>query len=110
MSRIRLTTGLRGTRCIVAAAAVVPAFAHGGFDHIRGTVARVAKNGNVDVKLDSNTGMGAVYRARDTRLNRTVAIKVLPGHFADQPEVRQRFEREAHAISSLNHPNILRAL
>jgi serine/threonine protein kinase len=51
-------------------------------------------------------GMGEVYRARDTRLNRTVAIKVLPAHFADQPEVRQRFEREAKAVSSLNHPNI----
>jgi eukaryotic-like serine/threonine-protein kinase len=38
-------------------------------------------------------GMGEVYRARDTRLNRTVAIKVLPEHFADKPEVRQRFER-----------------
>src|SRR5258708_2657934 len=51
-------------------------------------------------------GMGEVYRARDTRLNRNVAIKVLPANFADQPEVRQRFEREAHAISCLNHPNI----
>jgi Tol biopolymer transport system component len=51
-------------------------------------------------------GMGEVYRARDTRLNRTVAIKVLPSDFADKPEVRQRFEREAHAISSLNHPHI----
>jgi serine/threonine protein kinase len=50
--------------------------------------------------------MGEVYRARDTRLNRTVAIKVQPAHFADQPEVRQRFEREAQAVSSLNHPNI----
>jgi Tol biopolymer transport system component len=51
-------------------------------------------------------GMGEVYRARDTRLNRTVAIKVLPANFADKPEVRQRFEREAQAVSSLNHPNI----
>jgi serine/threonine protein kinase/Tol biopolymer transport system component len=51
-------------------------------------------------------GMGEVYRARDTRLNRTVAIKVLPSHFADEPTVRQRFEREAHAVSSLNHPHI----
>jgi serine/threonine protein kinase len=50
--------------------------------------------------------MGEVYRARDTRLSRTVAIKVLPGHFADEPAVRQRFEREAHAISSLNHPHV----
>ena len=51
-------------------------------------------------------GMGEVYRARDTRLNRSVAIKVLPAHFADEPAVRQRFEREDHAVSSLNHPHI----
>ncbi len=51
-------------------------------------------------------GMGEVYRARDTRLDRTVAIKVLPQHLADTSEARQRFEREARAISSLNHPNI----
>jgi Tol biopolymer transport system component len=51
-------------------------------------------------------GMGEVYRARDTRLERTVAIKVLPAHMSDSPEVRQRFDREAKAISSLNHPNI----
>ncbi|MBI3262133.1 MAG: protein kinase [Acidobacteria bacterium] len=51
-------------------------------------------------------GMGEVYRARDTRLDRPVAIKVLPSHFADDPDFRQRFEREARAVSSLNHPNI----
>ncbi|HXV14937.1 MAG TPA: protein kinase [Candidatus Krumholzibacteria bacterium] len=51
-------------------------------------------------------GMGEVYRARDTRLDRMVAIKVLPAHLVSQPEVRQRFEREARAVSSLNHPNI----
>src|SRR5271156_4043339 len=51
-------------------------------------------------------GMGEVYRARDTRLDRTVAIKVLPQALADTPEVRQRFEREARAVSSLNHPHI----
>ena len=51
-------------------------------------------------------GMGEVYRARDTRLDRVVAIKVLPGHLASNPELRERFEREAKAISSLNHPHI----
>ena len=51
-------------------------------------------------------GMGEVYRAKDTRLERTVAIKILPEHLSDNPEARQRFDREARAISSLNHPNI----
>jgi len=51
-------------------------------------------------------GMGEVYRARDTRLDRSVAIKVLPDHLAANPELRQRFEREARAASSLNHPHI----
>ena len=51
-------------------------------------------------------GMGEVYRAKDTRLDRTVAIKVLPADLADNPDARQRFEREARAISSLNHPHI----
>src|ERR1700751_4892820 len=51
-------------------------------------------------------GMGEVYRARDTRLDRTVAIKILPPHFADEAMRRQRFEREAKVVSSLNHPNI----
>ena len=51
-------------------------------------------------------GMGEVYRAQDTRLERTVAIKVLPSHVASNPDVRARFEREARAVSSLNHPHI----
>ena len=51
-------------------------------------------------------GMGEVYRARDTRLDRTVAIKVLPEHLANDPDSSQRFEREARAVSSLNHPHI----
>jgi serine/threonine protein kinase len=51
-------------------------------------------------------GMGEVYRARDTRLDRTVAIKILPSHLADDAQAKQRFEREAKAISSLNHPHI----
>jgi eukaryotic-like serine/threonine-protein kinase len=50
--------------------------------------------------------MGEVYRARDTRLDRTVAIKILPAYLSSNPEAKQRFEREARAISSLNHPNI----
>ena len=51
-------------------------------------------------------GMGEVYRARDTRLGRTVAIKVLPPHLARDERLRQRFEREARVVSSLNHPHI----
>jgi eukaryotic-like serine/threonine-protein kinase len=51
-------------------------------------------------------GMGEVYAARDTRLNRTVAIKVLPPHVASDPELRQRLEREARSIAALNHPQI----
>src|SRR6202162_5245928 len=51
-------------------------------------------------------GMGEVYRARDTRLNRDVAIKVLPDHLSSNPELRERFEREARAISQLSHPHI----
>jgi serine/threonine protein kinase len=51
-------------------------------------------------------GMGEVYRARDTRLGRDVAIKVLPQHLSSNPEIRARFEREARTVSSLNHPYI----
>ncbi len=51
-------------------------------------------------------GMGEVYKGRDTRIDRIVAIKVLPSHMAANPDFRQRFDREARAISSLNHPNI----
>src|SRR5579871_553317 len=51
-------------------------------------------------------GMGEVYRARDTRLDRTVAVKVLSSHLDNNPDLKQRFEREAKTISSLQHPHI----
>jgi len=51
-------------------------------------------------------GMGEVYRAKDTRLDRTVALKILPAHLSSDPVRKQRFEREAKTISSLNHPHI----
>ena len=51
-------------------------------------------------------GMGEVYRARDTRLNRDVALKILPDAFAADPERLARFTREAQLLASLNHPNI----
>jgi Tol biopolymer transport system component len=51
-------------------------------------------------------GMGEVYRARDTRLGRDVAVKVLPQHLSSNPDIRARFEREAKSVSALNHPHI----
>src|SRR5215510_8269003 len=77
-------------------------------------------SGRLPMTLDSGTrlgpyeilssvgagGMGEVYRAKDTRLERTVAVKVLPKHLSSSTEVRQRFEREAKTISQLTHPHI----
>ncbi len=59
------------------------------------------------VSLLGSGGMGEVYRARDTRLERDVAIKILPAVFAAEPDRLQRFERESRATAALNHPNIL---
>jgi serine/threonine protein kinase len=50
--------------------------------------------------------MGEVYKAKDTRLGRMVAVKILPAHLSEKPELKQRFEREAQAIASLNHPHV----
>jgi serine/threonine protein kinase/Tol biopolymer transport system component len=58
------------------------------------------------LELAGAGGMGEVYKARDTRLDRTVAIKVLPAHASANPDSKQRFEREAQAIANLKHPNI----
>jgi len=52
-------------------------------------------------------GMGEVYRARDARLGRDVAIKIVPHSVADNADALARFEREAHAVAALSHPNIL---
>ncbi len=58
----------------------------------------------IDAPLGAG-GMGEVYEATDTRLDRTVAIKVLPEHVASDHDLKQRFEHEAKTISSLNHPH-----
>ena len=55
-------------------------------------------------------GMGEVYKAWDTRLERYVAIKVLPAHLSNNPELKQRFDREARAIAALNHNHICKLL
>ncbi|MGR9052821.1 MAG: serine/threonine protein kinase, partial [Gammaproteobacteria bacterium] len=58
------------------------------------------------ISLTGAGGMGEVYKAKDSRLDRIVAIKVLPSHLTATEEIKQRFQREAKTISSLNHPNI----
>src|SRR5215831_2343524 len=66
------------------------------------------KLGNYEIldKLGEG-GMGEVWRARDARLNRSVAVKILPADVAADPGRRQRFEQEAHALGALNHPNVV---
>src|SRR5882762_165454 len=75
--------------------------------HGRGTTMTVQSNAHYRVtgKLGEG-GMGAVYRATDTKLNRDVAIKVIPDSFAQDPDRMTRFAREAQVLASLNHPNI----
>jgi len=63
--------------------------------------------GPYEIQLPSGAGgMGEVYKARDTRLERTVAIKVLLSHTAGDPQFRERFDREARAVAALSHPHI----
>src|ERR1700758_3703578 len=71
------------------------------------TLSRGAKLGPYEIQVPLGAGgMGEVYRARDTRLERAVAIKILSAHLCQNAEARDRFDREARAISSLSHPNI----
>src|SRR6202451_4322077 len=71
------------------------------------TLTSGAKLGPYEIQSELGAGgMGEVYRARDTRLDRQVAIKILAAHLSSSPELKQRLEREARAISSLNHPHI----
>jgi eukaryotic-like serine/threonine-protein kinase len=71
------------------------------------TLAPGAKLGPYEIVAPLGAGgMGEVYRARDSRLDRSIAIKILPTHLSQNPEATQRFDREARALSSLSHPNV----
>jgi uncharacterized repeat protein (TIGR03803 family) len=80
---------------------------HSGRERVHFQLGSGAKLGPYEILAPLGSGgMGEIYSARDTRLGRIVAIKILTGRRMDQDETRRRFEREAQAISSLNHPNI----
>jgi len=80
---------------------------YAGYNGARMALAAGTKLGPYEIQSPLGAGgMGEVYRARDLRLDRTVAIKVLASHLSSSPELKQRMEREARAISSLNHPHI----
>ena len=71
-------------------------------------VGKPSKIGKYDVvEILGEGGMGAVYKAVDPRIGRTVAIKVIKGDFAQEPELRRRFDTEARAVGNLQHPNIV---
>jgi serine/threonine protein kinase len=77
------------------------------WQQVHGTLARGVRLGPYEVvELVGAGGMGEVYRAHDMRLNRDVALKVIPGSYSSDPNRRQRLQREARAISALQHPNI----
>src|ERR1043166_147545 len=91
----------RPTRCSM------PPWSTLGCRMIDETLAAGVKLGPYEiVELVGAGGMGEVYRARDTRLDRSVAIKILPSHMSSQPGRRERFAREARLLSNLNHPHI----
>ncbi len=87
---------------------MVPIAGHGGLRyHPRMSLGSGTRVGSYEIVSPVGAGgMGEVYRARDTKLKRDVAIKVLPADFAANPERLARFEREAHVLASLNHPHI----
>ena len=120
--RTRRETKAFGARCMYNAHADAKAFLdQGALDEARRVFGQ--RNGGVDIAVSGSLagqifgpyhlvsllgfgGMGEVYKAEDTRLHRTVAIKVLSSHISGHPEFKRRFEREAQTIAALNHPNI----
>jgi len=96
---------------VPSAATLGPSAATGGFSGViiapLMPLAQGTKLGPYEVGVPLGAGgRGEVYRAKDTRLDRTVAIKILPAQFSADPVRKQRFEREAKTISRLNHPHI----